>query len=135
MAREQAEHFCPLKPNADAATPSTAESISASSQTTMESLPPISSTVRLIQIWPFLVCAARAWISSPTSFEPVNATKRVLGCSTMALPNVEPEPGQKLTTPSGNPASCRTFTNKAAIVGESLEGFRMTVLPQTMLAA
>src|SRR3954463_12034415 len=73
-------------------------------------------------------------MSKPTSFEPVKATKRVLGCSTMALPNVAPEPGQKFTTPSGIPASSSTSKNFAAIVGESLEGFRMTVLPQTTAA-
>src|SRR3954471_5562487 len=73
-------------------------------------------------------------MSSRTAFEPVNATKRVLGCSTTALPNVAPEPGQKFTTPSGMPASSSTSKNFAAMVGESLEGFKMTVLPQTTAA-
>src|SRR5215472_14415902 len=134
MAREHAEHFCPLKPKAETATPSTAASRLASSQTTMESLPPISRTVRLIQICPDLACAARELMSRPTSFDPVKAMKRVLGCSTTALPKVAPEPGQKFTTPSGVPASCRTSKNFAAIVGDSLEGFRMTVVPQTIAA-
>src|SRR5205085_3776354 len=97
-------------------------------------LPPISRTVRLIQICPGLVCAALALMSRPTSFDPVKAIKRVLGCSTTALPKVPPEPGQKFTTPSGIPASWRTSTNLAAIVGDSLEGFRITVLPQTIAA-
>ncbi len=52
MAREQAEHFCPLKPKAEATTPSTAASMSASAQTMMESLPPISRMVRLMKSWP-----------------------------------------------------------------------------------
>src|ERR1700757_2331922 len=74
-------------------------------------------------------------MSRPTSFDPVKAMKRVLGCSTSALPKVPPDPGQKFTTPSGIPASCNTSTNFAAMVGESLDGFRITVLPQTIDAA
>src|ERR1700722_17102257 len=74
-------------------------------------------------------------MSRPTAFDPVKAINRVLGCSTIALPNVAPEPGQKLTTPPGIPASSSTSTNLAAIEGESLEGLRMTVLPGTMAAA
>src|SRR5215472_8016846 len=73
-------------------------------------------------------------MSRPTSFDPVKAIKRVLGCSTSALPKVAPDPGQKFTTPSGIPASCRTSKNFAAIVGESLEGLRITVFPQTIAA-
>src|SRR5580698_582113 len=135
MAREQAEHFCPLNPNADAATPSTAASRSQSTSTMMESLPPISKIVRLIQICPGCVLAARSLMSRPTSFDPVNEINRVFGCSPIALPNEPPEPGQKFTTPSGMPASSRTSTNFAAIVGESLDGFRITVLPVTIEAA
>ena len=59
MTREQAEHFCPLNPKAACAVPSTAASKSPSASTTIESLPPISSTVRLIQIWPGCCVAAR----------------------------------------------------------------------------
>ena len=47
-----------------------------------------------------------------------------------------PAPGQKLsTTPSGMPASSNSSTNFAAMVGESLDGFRMTVLPLTIEAS
>src|ERR1700757_4929235 len=73
-------------------------------------------------------------MSRPTVFDPVKAIKRVLGCSTKALPKVAPDPGQKFTTPSGIPASCRTSKNFAAIVGESLDGFRMTEFPHTTAA-
>ena len=38
---------------------------------------------------------------------------------------------QKFTTPSGMPASSSSSTNLAAMVGESLEGLKMTVLPVT----
>ena len=60
MAREQAEHFWPLNPKAEATTPSTAASRSASAHTRIESLPPISRIVRLIQIWPGCALAARS---------------------------------------------------------------------------
>src|SRR5579862_1723317 len=74
-------------------------------------------------------------MSNPTSREPVNAMYRVLGCDTTACPNVLPDPGQKFTTPSGIPASSSNSTNLAAIVGESLDGLRTTVLPATIEAS
>ncbi len=47
-----------------------------------------------------------------------------------------PHPSQaKFTTPSGIPASSSTSTNFAAIVGASLEGFKITVFPVTIEAA
>ena len=97
--------------------------MSASASTMMASLPPISRMVRLIQIWPGACSAARLWISIPTSRESVKAIKRVFGWATRALPNVVPEPGQKLTTPSGMPAISSNSTNLRAMVGESLDGF------------
>ena len=79
--------------------------------------------------------AALSWISKPTAFEPVNAMKRVCGCATIALPNCAPAPGQKLTTPSGIPASSRMLKKTAPqSFGASPEGFRITVLPQTIAA-
>ena len=74
-------------------------------------------------------------MSSPTSFDPVNAMNRVFGCPTTAFPNEAPDPGQKFTTPGGIPASSKTSMNRAAIVGESLDGFITTVLPVTIAAA
>src|ERR1035438_4822235 len=73
-------------------------------------------------------------MSKPTSREPVKAIKRVLGWATRPLPNVAPEPGQKFTTPAGMPASTSASKNLAAMVGESLDGLRTTVLPHTKLA-
>src|SRR5205814_5650411 len=73
-------------------------------------------------------------IRSPTSRDPVNAMYRVFGCETTASPKLPPAPGQKFTTPSGTPACSRISTNFAAIVGESLEGFKMTVFPETIEA-
>ena len=66
--------------------------------------------------------------------EPVKAMKRVLRVFDDALPKLRRSRGE-LTTPSGMPASSRTSTNVAAMVGASLEGLRMTVLPVTMAAA
>src|SRR5262249_52657196 len=70
----------------------------------------------------------------PTSLEPVKATNLVFGCSTSPAPKLEPDPGQKFTTPSGIPASCSASKNLNAIAGESCEGFTTTVLPQTIAA-
>src|ERR1017187_2006628 len=134
MAREQAEHFWPLNPNALTATPSTAASRSQPDSTRMESLPPISSTVRLMKCCPGRVFAALSWILRPTAFDPVKAMKRVWGWATMAEPNFAPAPGQKLTTPGGRPASSRMLKKIAAMVGASPDGLRITVLPQTMAA-
>ena len=74
IALEQAEHFWPWKPKAEAATPSTAASTSVSLSTTIESLPPISAITRLTQICPGTCLAASSLILRPTSFEPVKAT-------------------------------------------------------------
>src|SRR5450759_3489376 len=73
-------------------------------------------------------------MSRPKSREPAKALERVLGWATRPLPNVAPEPGQKLTTPAGMPASSSASKNLAAMVGESLDGLRTTELPQTRLA-
>src|ERR1039457_4110391 len=69
---------------------------------------------------------------NPTSREPVNAMYRIFECATNASPKLAPPPGQKFTTPSGMPHSSSSSTNFAAIVGESLEGFNTTVLPDTI---
>ena len=94
MAREQAEHFWPWKPKAEATTCDAAKSKSASSSTTMKSLPPISRTARLTQSWPGRLRGAFWLIRRPTSFEPVKAMNRICGCSTMKSPISAPEPGR-----------------------------------------
>ncbi len=83
IAREQAEHFWPPKPNALCATPSAAASRSASSSMMMPSLPPISATTRLSHFWPGCTSAASLLMPMPTSLEPVNDTNRVLACRTI----------------------------------------------------
>jgi hypothetical protein len=104
-ASEQAEHFWPEKPKADTTMPSAAASRSASAATMMASLPPISAVMRFSQRWPGCTLAPRSKMRMPTSFEPVNATKRVWGWSTRRSPISPPLPGRKLTTPAGTPAS------------------------------
>lgn len=89
---------------------------------------------RLIHFCPGWVLAASSLMCSPTSFEPVKAMKRVRGSSTRASPIVRPDPGTKLTTPGGKPASWSRSTNTAAITGESLDGLSRTVLPATIAA-
>ena len=100
----------------------------------MAFLPPISRIVRLIQICPGCGFAASSWMRSPTSFDPVKATKRVPGCATSALPTLLPLPATKFTTPSGIPHSSSVWKNWAATVRASLLGLSTTVLPVTMAA-
>jgi len=54
--------------------------------------------------------------------------------STKALPNVEPGPVAKLTTPSGKPAWRRQSTSNETVQQVSLEGLMTTVLPVTSAA-
>ena len=100
----------------------------------MASLPPISTTTRLIQICPGWGFAANSLMRSPTSFEPVKDTKRVLGCWTSTSPTTDPLPTRSEKERSGKPASRSTSANLAAMVGVSLEGFITTVLPVTSAA-
>ena len=100
----------------------------------MASLPPISATTRLSQICPGCTSAASRLMPMPTSFEPVNETKRVLGWRTMVSPTLAPLPVTKLNTPGGSPTSSMSWWNCQAIAGESLDGFTTTVLPATIAA-
>jgi len=70
----------------------------------------------------------------PTSFDPVNDTKRVCGWRTSVSPTVPPPPLTKLITPGGRPISSISRKNCHAIAGESLEGLSTTVFPVTTAA-
>ena len=48
-----------------------------------------------------LLCRGHATQSSPTSVEPVKASLRKPGCSSMYWPDLEPEPVITLNTPAG----------------------------------
>ena len=72
---------------------------------------------------------------NPASFDPVKPINRVFGCVTSASPAVLPGPVKKLTTSRGTPASYKMSMKIAAIVGESLDGFTIAVLPVTIAAA
>src|SRR6185312_15373547 len=71
---------------------------------------------------------------SPTSRDPVNDTKRVLGCDTSTSPMAPPLPVKKQNDSAGKPASSSVSAKTAAIVGVSLEGLITTVLPVTSAA-
>src|SRR5690606_25782821 len=105
--------------------PSAAKSRSASSNTVTAFFPPISREVR------FNNSPARPLILAPTSFDPVNETRSISGCSTIALPTTLPEPYTRLMSPFGSPASSYIFTNSAARNGVSDAGFQTTALPAT----
>ena len=108
--------------------------MSVSWSTTIASLPPISANTRLIQIWPLRGFAASSLIRNPTARDPVNDTKRVFGCSSNRSPMTAPLPTHKLNDFAGKPASANTSANFAAIVGVSLDGLMMIVLPATNAA-
>ena len=98
------------------------------------SLPPISATTRLIQIWPFCGLAASSLMCRPTSRDPVKETNRVFGCATRRSPIAPPLPVRKQNECGGKPASSSVSANIAAMVGVSLEGLMTTVLPVTSAA-
>src|SRR5271157_1165478 len=100
--------------------PSTAASISASSNTTKGALPPSS---RPSFFTPTADCRYRIF---PTSVEPVKPTKRTAGCSHNTLPIAEELPVRILNTPLGTPAFS---TSATAVSGVSLAGFKTTVQP------
>ena len=61
----------------------------------MASLPPISATTRLIQIWPFCGFAASSLMCRPTSREPVKEMKRVFGMRHEKVADRPPLPVRK----------------------------------------
>src|SRR5260370_32347769 len=103
--------------------PSTAASISASSNTTNGALPPSSSPSF------FTPTAACRYKIFPTSVEPVKPTKRTAGCSHNTLPIAEELPVRILNTPLGTPAFSASATSASAVSGVSLAGFKTTGQP------
>src|SRR5260370_17842160 len=103
--------------------PSTAASISASSNTTNGELPPSSSPIFFT---PTDACWYRIF---PTSVDPVKPTKRTAGCSSRTLPIADELPVRILNTPLGTPAFSASATSASAVSGVSLAGFRTTVQP------
>src|SRR5260370_17053863 len=103
--------------------PSTAASISASSNTTNGALPPSSSPSFFT---PTDACWYRIF---PTSVDPVKPTKRTAGCSQSTLPIADELPVRMLNTPLGTPAFSASATSASAVSGVSLAGFKTTVQP------
>src|SRR5205085_10298544 len=103
--------------------PSTAASISASSNTTNGALPPSSRPS-------FFTPTAACWYRIlPTSVEPVKPTKRTAGCSHSTLPIAEELPVRMLNTPLGTPAFSASATRASAVRGASLADLSPTVQP------
>src|ERR1700744_3448877 len=103
--------------------PSTAASISASSNTTNGALPPSSSPSFFT---PTDACRYRIF---PTSVDPVKPTKRTAGCSHSTLPIGGASPVMILNTPFGTPAFSAKATSANALSGVSLAGFSTPVQP------
>src|ERR1700686_2508294 len=103
--------------------PSTAASISASSNTTNGALPPSSSPSLFT---PTEACRYRIL---PTSVDPVKPTKRTAGCSHRTLPIGGAAPVMTLNTPLGTPAFSASAASASALSGVSLAGFKTTVQP------
>src|ERR1700726_900123 len=103
--------------------PSTAASISASSNTTNGALPPSSSPS-------FFTPTEACWYKIfPTSVDPVKPTKRTAGCSHNTLPIADELPVRMLNTPLGTPAFSASATSASAVSGVSFAGFSTTVQP------
>ena len=104
--------------------PSTAASMSASSNTMNGALPP-SSIAGLTM----LSAASRSSLR-PTSVEPVNDTTRTRGSCSMALTTLPDErEGMTLTTPGGTPASSSAGISASMVSGVSEAGFKTTGQP------
>ncbi|MGY3454872.1 hypothetical protein ACVWW5_000322 [Bradyrhizobium sp. LM3.4] len=103
--------------------PSTAASISASSNTTNGALPPSSRPSRFT---PTEACWYRIL---PTAVDPVKPTKRTAGCSHSTLPIGAASPVTMLNTPLGTPAFSASTASANADSGVSLAGFSTTVQP------
>src|SRR5260370_14491928 len=103
--------------------PSTAASISASSNTTNGALPPSSKPSFFT---PTEACRYRIL---PTSVDPVKPTKRTAGCSHNTLPISDELPVRILNTPLGRPAFSASATSASAVSVVSLVGFHPTVQP------
>src|SRR5262249_18532254 len=103
--------------------PSTAASISASSNTTNGALPPSS---RPSFFTPTDACWYRIL---PTSVDPVKPTKRTAGCSHSTLPIADELPVRMLNTPFGTPAFSASATSASAVSGVSLAGLSTTGQP------
>src|ERR1700733_6586169 len=103
--------------------PSTAASISASSNTTNGALPPSSNPSFFT---PTEACLYRIL---PTSVDPVKPTKRTAGCSHKTLPIGGASPVMMLNTPFGTPAFSASTASANALSGVSLAGLSTTVQP------
>src|ERR1019366_1240132 len=125
---DPAQHTCPWLNQMASTSPSTAESRSASSNTTNGDLPPSSSDNFLCD------CAVALRMMRPTSVEPVKATLSIPGCSINAWP-VRASHVSTFSTPGGRPASIANSANASAVSGVYFAGLITTVLPAASAGA
>src|SRR4029434_8887263 len=110
----------------DAIAPSTAASISASSNTMKGALPPSSSDT-------FFTVFEHCSISSlPTSVDPVNESLRTVGLLVISPPISDAEPVTTLSTPFGTPARSASSASASAENGVCDAGFNTTVHPDAI---
>ena len=126
--REPAQQTSPWLNQMASTTPSTAPSMSASSNTMKGDLPPSSSDSFFSEP---AVCSR---MRRPTSVEPVKATLSTSSWPHSAAP-VVPSPWTMLTTPAGRPTSRHTSAKAIAESGVSSAGFSTTVLPAASAGA
>ena len=109
--------------------PGTALAMSASAKTRLGDLPP-SSRVR-----GRMRSAAIRPISLPARSEPVNATLRTSGCSTIAAPTSGPVPVTTLKTPAGSPHSTASRASSSVLAEVNSDGLATTTLPAASAGA
>ena len=135
MAREQAEHFCPLKPKAEATTPSTAASRSASARDQDRIF---AAHFENCALDPDL--AGLGLRGALVDFEADGSgagegDEAGLGMLDDGVAERRAGAGAEVDHAVGHSGLFEHFDKPAAMVGESLDGLRMTVLPVTMAAA
>ena len=116
----------------DAMAPSTAASMSASSNTMNGALPPSSSDSFLMV---GALCAIRM---RPTAVEPVNDSLRTTGLAQSTRPtSIERSPSQHSTliTPGGKPARCASSASARAVSGVCSAGLMTMAQPAAIAGA
>ena len=95
----------------------------------MADLPP-SSTATGLTLW-----AASSETRRPARVEPVNETRSVSGCETIASPTTGPYPVIRLKTPAGSPTSAQISASTKVLSGTTSLGFSTTVQPAVIAGA
>ena len=126
--RDAAEQVCPAFWMPALTSQGKAASRSASSNTNCGLLPPNSSVTGTAFF------AAAAWISPPTSIEPVKEMCRTPGCADSAAPASSPRPGTTFNAPGGSPQPCAMCAKASAVRQASSAGLSTQALPMASAA-